>query len=299
MTRDKKWRGLFMLLSAMLIVCWAVQSPGMAAAMKSDSTVLSTKERDERLRSFEAVTERLYNVMQQGDTSAAHQEMDQLIQTLEGLSFRGVTSVDGIHALAECIMDTRETINRVKLSPEAWIETSARLRLAVNSLTHKRDALWQQYYKVMFSSMQHMGKARSGGNRTEFKEALQSLQKNYEIIRPAAVIQRDSADVNKFDSWLSYVERLGGEASWDETALKGAIDQGGPLLQELFGRRGNEPVFLPIVGIKSPWYWSALIGGWIMLALTYTAMRKYQAEQAVSPVQRPKGNGGSFFRRDE
>lgn len=120
-----------------------------------------------------------------------------------------MTSVDGIHALAECIMDTRETINRVKLSPEAWVETSARLRLAVNSLTHKRDALWQQYYKVMSSSLQDMGKARSAGNRTGFKEALQSLQANYELIRPAALIQRDAADVNKFESWLSYMERLG------------------------------------------------------------------------------------------
>lgn len=106
-------------------------------------------------------------------------------------------------------MDTRETINRVKLSPEAWVETSARLRLAVNSLTHKRDALWQQYYKVMSSSLQDMGKARSGGDRTGFKEALQSLQANYEMIRPAALIQRDAADVNKFESWLSYMERLG------------------------------------------------------------------------------------------
>ncbi|WP_430216392.1 sporulation protein YpjB [Paenibacillus humicus] len=287
MTRDKKRRGLLVLLYALLTVCWMVH-PGMAAAMNNDSEVSSATERDERLKSFEAVTERLYNVMQQGDTSAAHQEMDQLIRTLEGLSFRGVTSVDGIHALAECIMDTRETINRVKLSPEAWVETSARLRLAVNSLTHKRDALWQQYYKVMSSSLQDMGKARSAGDRTGLKEALQSLQANYEMIRPAALIQRGAADVNKFDSWLSYMERLGGEASWDEAALSGAIAQGGPLLQELFGRKGHEPVFLPIIGIRSPWYWSALIGGWIMLALTYTAMRKYQAEQDVSPVQRPK-----------
>ncbi|MGG4551128.1 sporulation protein YpjB [Paenibacillus humicus] len=286
-TRDKKRRGLLVLLYALLTVCWMVH-PGMAAAMNNDSEVSSATERDERLKSFEAVTERLYNVMQQGDTSAAHQEMDQLIRTLEGLSFRGVTSVDGIHALAECIMDTRETINRVKLSPEAWVETSARLRLAVNSLTHKRDALWQQYYKVMSSSLQDMGKARSAGDRTGLKEALQSLQANYEMIRPAALIQRGAADVNKFDSWLSYMERLGGEASWDEAALSGAIAQGGPLLQELFGRKGHEPVFLPIIGIRSPWYWSALIGGWIMLALTYTAMRKYQAEQDVSPVQRPK-----------
>lgn len=298
MRRDKDRRGLLVLLSVLLTVCWTVQLPSMAQAMRADSAVLSTKERDDRLRSFEAVTERLYHVMQQGDTTAAHHEMDQLIEALEGLSFKGLTSVDGIHALAECIMDTRETINRVKLAPEEWIETSARLRLAVNSLTHQRDALWQQYYKVMSSSLQDMGKARSGGNRSEFKAAMQSLQSHYEMIRPAAIIQRDPSAIHKFNSWLSYVERLGSEAAWDEAALKGAIDQGAPLLQELFGRKGNEPVFLPLIGSRSPWYWSALIGGWILLALTYTAMRKYQAEQAVSSVRRPKGAGGLFNKRD-
>ncbi|WP_083484951.1 sporulation protein YpjB [Paenibacillus ihumii] len=298
MRRVKDRRGLLVLLGVLLALCWSVPYPDTAQASEADSAG-SAKERAERLQHFEAVTERLYDVMQQGDTAAAHQEMDQLIQVLEGLSFKGLTSVDGIHALAECIMDTRNTIHRVKLAPEAWIETSARLRLAVNSLTHKRDALWQQYYKVMSSSLQDMGKARSGGDRTGFKVALQSLQANYGMIRPAAVIQRDAADIRKFDSWLSYVERLGNEAVWDEAALKGAIDQGAPLLQDLFGRKGHEPVFLPIVGNASPWYWSALIGGWIMLALTYTAMRKYQAEQGVSSVHRPKGIGGLFNKRDE
>lgn len=287
-----------MLLTVLLFVGWTVQLPGIADAMGTDSAVLTAKERDEKLRSLEAVTERLYNAMQQVDTSTVHREMDQLIQALEGLSFRGLTSVDGIHALAECIMDTRESINRVKLSPEAWMETSARLRLAVNSLTHKRDALWRQYYKVMYSSLQDMGKARSGGNREEFKEALQLLQANYEMIRSAAIIQREPSDIHKFDSWLSYIVRLGSEAAWDEEALKGAISQGNPLLQELFERKGDEPVFLPLIGSRSPWYWSALIGGWIMLALTYTGMRKYQAEQAVSSVRRPKGNGGLFNKRE-
>ncbi|WP_234404924.1 sporulation protein YpjB [Paenibacillus bouchesdurhonensis] len=296
--RGKNRRALLVLLSVLLFVGWTVQLPGMVAAMGTDSAVLSAKERDERLRSFEAVTERLYNAMQQMDTSTVHREMDQLIQALEGLSFKGLTSVDGIHALAECIIDTRESINRVKLSPEAWMETSARLRLAVNSLTHKQDALWRQYYKVMSSSLQDMGKARSGGNRTEFKEALQSLQANYDLIRPAAIIQREPWDIHKFDSWLSYIARVGSEASWDEAALKEAINQGAPLLQELFGRKGHEPVFMPLIGSGSPWYWSGLIGGWIMLALTYTGMRKYQAEQAVSSVRRPKGNGGLFNKRE-
>nr|WP_246020978.1 sporulation protein YpjB [Paenibacillus lentus] len=297
MNGDNNRRVLLVLLTVLLFIGWTVQLPGMADAMGTDSTVLAEK-RDERLRSLEAATERLYHAMQQVNTSTVHQEMDQLIRALEGLSFKGLTSVDGIHALAECIMDTRESINQVKLSPEAWMETSARLRLAVNSLTHKQNALWRQYYKVMFSNLQDMGKARSGGNRTEFKEALQSLQANYELIRPAAIIQREPSDVRKFDSWLSYIVRLGNEATWDEGALKEAISQGAPLLQELFERRGNEPVFLPLIGSRSPWYWSALIGGWIMLALTYTGMRKYQAEQAVSSVRRPKGNDGLFNKRE-
>lgn len=256
---------------------------------KAGTPAMSEQERSERLKQLELASERLYEHMQQGSGQEALADMEALIQALEGVSFKGLTSVEGIHALAETIMDTKETLVRADAQPEAWALSSARLRLAVNSLLHPDKALWQQYYKVMFDDLQQMKQARAGGKPAGLRKAFQALQDHYDVVRPAAVIRRPASEINRFESWLSYTEGLSGAQSWDEKALKGAIEQGEGELKALFGRRGDEPVFLPVTGVDSPWYWSALIGLWIVLALTYTGIRKYRADRAVTAVraQRP------------
>lgn len=252
-------------------------------------------ERAEQLKLFEQVTEQLYQHMQQGNTEKANKLMEDLIDTLEGLSFRGLTSVEGIHALAESIMDARETIAQVDLDPEQWVVTSARLRLAVNSLAHKENALWLQYYKIMENDLSVMNKARAGGDPSDFKKAFSSLHHHYDIIRPAAIIQRESSEVNRFDSWMSYLTGLTQEDPWNEAAVKEAMLHKDVMLKGLFGRKSNEPVFLPITGYNTPWYWTLLIGAWIVIALIYTGYRKYRANQSIISM-REKGDRADSYR---
>lgn len=242
------------------------------------------QKRSEQLQRLEQVTEQLYQHMQQGHTEGANQKMTELIDTLEGLSFRGLTSVEGIHALAGSIMDARETLAQIELDPEQWVDASARLRLAVNSLVHKENALWLQYYKIMENDLSAMNKARAGGNPPAFKKALQSLQSHYDMIRPAAIIQRDPSEMSRFDSWMSYLTGLTQAKPWNEEAIKDAMRHKDTMLKGLFGRKSDEPVFLPITGYNNPWYWTFLIGGWIMIALIYTGYRKYRANQSITSI---------------
>lgn len=187
---------------------------------------LSDEERGDKLKQLETAAEALYGHMQQGRVEEAHAEMERLIAALEGVSFKGLTSVEGIHALAESIMDARETLARSEIVPDEWSRSSAVLRLAVNSLLHKDKGLWLQYYKVMADDMQRMNNARVGGQSEKLRAAFGNLQQHYETIRPAAVIRRDPSTVNRFDSWLSYAERLSNDQPMDEAALMEAIRQG-------------------------------------------------------------------------
>ncbi|GGH24251.1 sporulation protein YpjB [Paenibacillus segetis] len=277
------------LLSVLVFLLWsylAVPSYAEAFSVGTAAKGSAESERTEKLQRLETAAERLYNNMQQGNAPGALEAMEILIDALEGLSFKGLTSVEGIHALAESIMDTRETLARVEVSQDEWTGTSARLRLAVNSLNHREGALWLQYYKVMADNLQSMEKARTGGEPTILRGAFQEFKDRYEVIRSAAIIARDPAEITKFESWLSYVERLSNDKTLDMGALEHALDLGEGMLKELFGRRADEPVFLPITGYDNPWYWSTLIGGWIVLTLSYAGFRKYRANQNVSSVKR-------------
>ncbi|MEK4511531.1 MULTISPECIES: sporulation protein YpjB [Paenibacillus] len=291
------WRKRIGWLAVLLFLIWsplAVPSYARAFSVDVAATGTAASERAEKLQRLETAAERLYNNMQQGNAQGALLEMESLIDALEGLSFKGLTSVEGIHALAETIMDARETLSRVEVSQEEWIGTSARLRLAVNSLNHQEGALWLQYYKVMADNLQSMEKARVAGDASELKDVFQTFKEHYEVIRSAAIITRDPSEINKFESWLSYVERLSNDKTLDLGAIDQGIDLGKSLLKELFGRRADEPVFLPITGYGSPWYWSTLIGGWIVLTLFYTGFRKYRGDQIVSSVGRREDDSNHY-----
>lgn len=252
------------------------------------------RERNDKLIKFEQAAEDLYRDMQDGNTDGAHKDMERLTETLEGLSFKGLTSVEGIHALAESIMDVRETLARSEISSEEWATASARLRLAVNSLAHEEQALWLQYYKVMADDLDNMGKGRAKGSPAAVRQAFLALQAHYEVIRPAAIIRKESWEIHRFDSWMSYTDRLSGDDTWDEASISKAQRQGERLLKELFGRKTEEPVFLPLAGYENPWQWTLLIGGWIMLALAYTGIRKYRANQSIVSVQGNKDRADSY-----
>lgn len=276
-------RLLLLLCCLLLLAGWLL--PSTAHAEMLDKPSLSKgDEREQKLAQFEQITEALYQDMQDINLSDAPKQMELLIDSLKGLSFQGLTSVDGIHALAEVIMDVRGTLAEVDVNPETWASSSAKLRLAVNSLVHHDKALWMQYYKVLADDLSGMGKSRAEGKRTLLRQHFLSLQSHYDIVRPAIIISREPSEVNKFDSWLSYMDRLSKDNSVDDASLSRSLEQGETVLKELFGRKGSDPVFMPIAGYGNPWSWSILLGGWILLALAYAGMRKYRADQNVVPV---------------
>lgn len=292
-----KWKGAS-LLAALSIILLLLQGSQANAALLSVSSAadieVTEQERAEKLRQLEAATESLYQDMQQGNTKQANQSMEQVIGALEHLSFKGLTSVEGIHALAGTIMDVKETLAKAVDGQEDWITSSARLRLAVNSLTHPQQAFWHQYYKVLGEDLQQMSKARVEGDATLLREAYLSLRAHYELIRPAAVIRKNISEIHRFDSWLSYVDGLTNEKNKDESVLSGTLQQGEEMVKELFGKKTDEPVFVPIAGYGNPWNWSLLIGGWILLALFYTAYRKYRANQTVITTPGKKEKNDRF-----
>lgn len=285
-------RLLLLLCCLLLLAVWL--SPATAHAEVNHTALPKGNEQEQKLAQFEQITETLYRDMQDINLTDAPKQMELLIDSLEGLSFQGLTSVEGIHALAEVIMDTRGTLAEVNVDPEAWARSSAKLRLAVNSLTHQDKALWMQYYKVLADDLAGMTKSRAEGKRTALREYFLSLQSHYDIVRPALIIRRQPSEVNKFDSWLSYMGQISKDASTDDASLTTSLEQGEAALKELFGRKGADPVFLPITGYRNPWSWTLLIGGWILLALVYTGLRKYQAYQNVEPVHGPAERSDRF-----
>ncbi|GGA23209.1 sporulation protein YpjB [Paenibacillus physcomitrellae] len=233
----------------------------------------------QKLAVLEQASEALYQAMQSGKAEEAQVEMERITSLIGMISYQGLTGVDGIHELTACVMDARTALLKADPSPEAWRTTSARLRLAVDSLLHAKGAMWLQYYKVLAEDSEKLNKAAVEQNGQAVQRSFADLKDHYELIRPAAMIRKEPSDIVAMDSWLSYVGNMSAGEKQDLQALQTALAGGQGLLQNLFGKQKDEPVLLPIAGYSNPWHWSFLIGLWILLALGYTAYRKYTAEQ--------------------
>nr|WP_273545570.1 sporulation protein YpjB [Paenibacillus caui] len=255
-----------------------------AAAAKEDGP----RARQEQLLLLERASESLYQSMQNGRAEEAQKAMGTISSLIGEISYQGLTGVEGIHELTACVMDARSVLYKAEPSPEAWKTSSARLRLAVDSLIHVKGALWLQYYKVLTDDADQLSKASIQNDLQGVKRSFSEMRDHYEMIRSAAVIRKDPSEIAAVDSWMSYIEGLSGGNKSDLGELQKALAGGQGLLNRLFGKPREQPVLLPIAGYSNPWRWSLLIGVWILLALGYTAYRKYAAEQELQPVMMPK-----------
>lgn len=277
---------LIVVFISLMAVPW-VRVPAAGAA---DGTTVS---RQQQLARLEQTSETLYRSMQNGQVVEAQEAVESIAVQLGSVSYAGLTGVEGIHELAACVIDAKTLVYKANPDLEAWKKASARLQLAVNSLVHAKGAIWLQYYKVLSDDADELSKAALQNNLAATAKDYAELQEHYELIRPAAVIQREPSQIAAMDSWLSFIQSAsgGGGNGADLAKLQTALAGGQELLNTLFGKAKDEPVLLPIAGYSNPWSWVFLIGVWILLALAYTGYRKYLAAQEVHPVTAPADKG--------
>ncbi|MGF7049917.1 sporulation protein YpjB [Paenibacillus sp. DS2015] len=224
-------------------------------------------------------TEKLYRLVLEGNTDQALQELTQIQMVFESSSFQGLTKVEGVHVLAECIVELKEATAQAQVHPEQWLNASAKLRLAVDSLSHPRQPLWLQYYKVVSEDLNAMKKTLIANNRQALKQAYDSLQGHYELIRPSVVIQREPYEVRTIDSWLSYAGGLSSSGSSEAADIRSMLGQGEELLNELFGKKKDQSAFASLSEFNLPWKGIMLGGIFILFILIYVGYRKYRGEQ--------------------
>lgn len=228
---------------------------------------------------LEEAAETLYSYVLEGNVVKARAQSEEISRIVVSSSFEGLTSVEGIHALSEVVMDLKTVMAAAEISPEKWEAASARLRLAANALNHPRQPMWLQYYKLVREDLNDMERSAAEGKLAGWKEAVARLQSRYENIRPAVVISRKPEVVNAFDSWLSYAAGIPSSSQPVERArLLEIISYGQDAVRVMFGKEKNEPVLSIPLPPQKYGAWGLIAGAFIIAALAYAAYRKYRGE---------------------
>lgn len=221
--------------------------------------------------------ETLYRLVEEGNLQGAYESLRRVESLFESSSFQGLVSVEGIHVLAETILEMKERSAVAKLEPKQWMMSAGKLRLAVDSLTHLEDGIWLQYYKVIREDLQMMGQSAAKNDHAGVKKAYASLQDHYELIRPSLIIQRKPEDVSMIESWLTYAE--GVVSKPDLAKVREIVPQGEEMINMLFGKKKDEPALASLDELEGPWFGQLLIPAFILAALTFAAYRKYKGHK--------------------
>lgn len=267
---------LLLCLSALLLLVTAGWGDPLWASPAANGQSESSPAASIQAKALNKEVEQLYRHVEEGNVQAVLEDIRRVSGLFEASSFQGLTGVEGIHALAESILEMKEATARATQEPQHWMVSAGKLRMAADSLIHARDALWLQYYKVIREDLRVMGQYAQQQDQAGMRRAYDSLSEHYELIRPSVVIQRKPEDVNMMESWISYAGGL--VASGDTAQVEKVVPQGEEMMNMLFGKKKDEPALAPLGEVKEPWTWQLVIAALILAALTFAGYRKYRGQ---------------------
>ncbi|WP_179032752.1 sporulation protein YpjB [Paenibacillus kribbensis] len=218
----------------------------------------------------------LYRDVMDGNIEKARADVGEVSRWFSTGQVQASLSVEAIHALSGSILEVQQATQSVQASPDEWVKAAANLRLATDALAHPRQPLWQQYYKILKEDVSGLNTQFAKGNMKGFAAGAAVLEDHYETIRTAALIDGKTSEVVRTDSWISYVKGLGDRQNVDASAIRGALEQGNPTLNALFGREKDATALAPFIPRESERRAELAIGMVVLLALTYVGYRKYR-----------------------
>lgn len=278
-----------LVVSFMALLLWTnlvYQVSAQSEALNSNSAQqVSTSNSIAQLNAEAAL---LYRQALENNIEEVRGSILRISKSLEHISFEGQTTVEGIHALSETIVEVKQAVVKVKNDDASLQQSSAKLRLAADSLANPTKPLWLQYYKIVKNDLDALSAATNEGQTAVvLANRYTVLEEHYETIRPAALIRREPYEIAQIDAWLSHTKGLTAAKQPDLAQLKSMVGHGEELVNKLFGREKDESAFVPFVQGPDRRAAGLLISSVIVATLSYAGYRKYRAQQqGVFPFRR-------------
>lgn len=281
MTRTFRSITGWLAVSFMALLLWTNASYAVSA--QSDESIPNANKKVSSSYTIAQLNEEaavLYRRVLENNMEEVRASITRISNSLQHISFEGQTSVEGIHALSETVVEVKEAAVKFKGDKHFLQQASAKLRLAADSLANSTKPLWLQYYKIVKNDLDALSQAANQNqSATILANRYAVLEEHYETIRPAAIIRLEPYQIVQMDAWLSHLKGLSNAKTSDTTQLGSMIAHGEELVNQLFGREKDESAFVPFVQGPDRRVAGLVISSVIVAVLSYAGYRKYHAQQ--------------------
>ncbi|MGG1551808.1 sporulation protein YpjB [Paenibacillus ferrarius] len=280
-SQKRRRAGLLLCLAFILCVFTACGAavPTNGQAAKPDPV------QQERITYLDGLAGVMYNLTMDGQVVEAREKLLQIAQMIPTIRFEGITTVAGMNALTETVTGAELVYNNIKYSQEAGQVAAAKIRLAVDALSHKNQPMWLQYYKVLQNDVSQLSTSVKANKQGEAQQALGKLAQHVDIVHPSLVISRDEAAVTKLDSLLAFIQTNVTATPMKTSELTSGLEQLNRVLDELFMKHKDAIAIVPLMDPKQPILWTLGMGLIIVSVLSYVGWRMYQTGRNIVSVK--------------
>lgn len=275
-----------------LLVMLALAGCGRGQSDSANSIQVPPAEETGQLQTLNIKADELYKHAAAGQYLEARQALEEFGTLAASASYAGVTGIEGVNALTDAVVEAKRQFNAARLDPEKVVHSAARLKLAADALTHKKQPMWLHYYKVLNGDTGRLEEAVAKGNQAAAKAAFVALSVHYDAIRPSVWISRTPEEAERMDSLLTFFAKQVEPAAFQKETLEGGLRQWRETLSALFRKGDDQSVYLPIVEPDQPLLWTLTIGMVIAAVLAFAGWRMIRVEREAVRPPRFRGMGG-------
>lgn len=268
---NDRYRSLIIMSTMIMIMMTgcARQSDGLVP------TLGIPQKQEKAFRLLNAAAESMYNYAKGGEYNEARMELDRFSDLLTTVSYKGITTLEGVNALTQTVVAARRIYNHVQISEKDALIAATQLRLIADALTHRNNPMWLEYEHVLKQDAEQLRGIIKTNNDVGSLAALQKLHNHYLIIQPSVMITRDADLVEKVNSLFNFLTVELSRGKVDYTRVNQGMNHLPEVLNELFGSRDSQTSASLIIEENNV-IWTTFIASVIISALAYVAWRRYK-----------------------
>jgi sporulation protein YpjB len=145
--------------------------------------------------------------------------------------------------------------------------------LLIDAIYSEHQPMWRNTKDKIINPLENMRVAVDQGNEQDFMNYLKEFKANYNQIKPALEVDLESDQINRLDSYISYLDQFNGQLFSGKDKTLQHVNVMKAEFQILFDETEKESADLSL-----PWL-IFTIGGVIVSTLVYVGWIKYRAER--------------------
>lgn len=185
-------------------------------------------------------------------------------------------SLGVISALSNTILEMDEQLNQVLVDPEGLTARARKLVYSFDVLIHTNQPLWHNAEPELQRSVSGIKQSNQEQKQEDLQGAVRQFQKSFDLVRPAILISKSPAILQKIDSMLAFLYK-NKNFSENETIIQ-LLEQ---LIPKIFHGSDQDVMKLlrPTVQMPMPMLIIWLLST-ILIVLSYFLWKKYEGTKA-------------------